>query len=261
MDETATPSLDSSGNGNSGTWNGNTTSAAGKFGNGVTFDGTTDYINMGTPASLSDLPLSDFSTSMWIKPNSPVDYDRLIDKRGTSGGWTFYSRSSGNIGLLVSQSSAAQAESGSNGVTNASWNFVTAVYTQSTGSIKLYINASETSYSLNTTGSGSYTSDSSKNIAVGARNDGILLDYPGSMDDVRVYNRALSPKEVRDLYNWAPGPVVHLKMDEGSGTSAQDSSGNSRTGTLNGNPIWAPGKYGKGIKLDGTGDYVQVSDF
>lgn len=40
-----------------------------------------------------------------------------------------------------------------------------------------------------------------------------------------------------------------------------DSSGNGRTGTINGNPLWAPGKYGAGLKMDGTGDDIQVSDF
>ena len=69
-----------------------------------------------------------------------------------------------------------------------------------------------------------------------------------------MYIKALSPSEVSSLYNFAPGPKVYLKMDEGTGTSANDSSGNGRTGTINGNPVWSTGKYGKGVKMDGTGD-------
>ena len=83
----------------------------------------------------------------------------------------------------------------------------------------------------------------------------------GLMDDVRVYNRALTPAEVDQLYSWAPSPIVKLEMDEGTGTTLYDSSGNSRNGTLNGNPTWDAGKYGKVVKLDGTGDFVQVGDF
>ncbi|KKT57520.1 MAG: hypothetical protein UW52_C0067G0008 [Candidatus Gottesmanbacteria bacterium GW2011_GWA1_44_24b] len=63
------------------------------------------------------------------------------------------------------------------------------------------------------------------------------------------------------LYSWAPSPIVKLEMDEGTGTTLYDSSGNSRNGTLNGNPTWDAGKYGKGVKLDGTGDFIQVGDF
>ena len=93
--------------------------------------------------------------------------------------------------------------------------------------------------------------------------DGTTPNGPliGLMDETRIYNRALSPKEVRDLYNWAPGPAAYLPMDEGSGTSANDSSGNARTGTLNDGPTWNAGKYGKGIKLDGSNDDVSVPDF
>ena len=83
----------------------------------------------------------------------------------------------------------------------------------------------------------------------------------GVIDDVRIYNRVLSPREIRQLADWAPGPVGYWNMDEGSGTSAQDLSGNARTGTLNDGPAWAPGKFGKGVKLDGTNDDVSVPDF
>lgn len=55
MDETAAnscsgginDSCDSSGNGKDGAWNGNAANTTGKFGNGVTFDGTGDYIDVG----------------------------------------------------------------------------------------------------------------------------------------------------------------------------------------------------------------------
>ena len=82
----------------------------------------------------------------------------------------------------------------------------------------------------------------------------------GKVDETRIYNRALSPAEVAQLYNFAPGPKAHLKMDEGSGISAADSSGNSNTGTLNDGPTWSTGKFGKGVTLDGTNDDVSVPD-
>ncbi|OGG36109.1 hypothetical protein A3G68_05535 [Candidatus Gottesmanbacteria bacterium RIFCSPLOWO2_12_FULL_42_10] len=40
-------SCDSSGNGYDGAWNGHATSTNGRFGNGVTFDGTGDYVDAG----------------------------------------------------------------------------------------------------------------------------------------------------------------------------------------------------------------------
>ena len=65
---------------------------------------------------------------------------------------------------------------------------------------------------------------------------------------VRIYNRALSPSEVKKLYEWAPGPVAHWKFDELSGMTAYDSVASSSTaggndGTISG-ATWVNGKYG-----------------
>ena len=46
------------------------------------------------------------------------------------------------------------------------------------------------------------------------------------------------------------------RFDEGSGTSAQDTSGNGSGGTLNGDPQWVTGYYGSALEFDGNGDYV-----
>jgi hypothetical protein len=53
--------------------------------------------------------------------------------------------------------------------------------------------------------------------------------------------------------------VVHWSLDEGSGTTAHDFSGNGHDGTLNGDPQWATGKTGGALEFDGTGDYVEVA--
>jgi len=75
----------------------------------------------------------------------------------------------------------------------------------------------------------------------------------GQIDEIRVYNRALGAREVKKLYEWAPGPVAYWKMDEGSGTSINDHSGNGNICTLNG-ATWTTGKYGSGVSFDGDND-------
>jgi hypothetical protein len=99
--------------------------------------------------------------------------------------------------------------------------------------------------------------------------DNYLLGYPfnGSIDSVRIYNRALSPGEVRDLYNFAPGPVGWWKMDEkvlGNGQTINDSSGYGNTGTTSsangtGMDCYVQGKYGSACEFDGVDDYVDIS--
>jgi non-lysosomal glucosylceramidase len=57
------------------------------------------------------------------------------------------------------------------------------------------------------------------------------------------------------------GLQIWLKFDESSGTTAADSSGNSRTGTLTGGPVWSTdGKYSGSVSLDGFDDWVNIPD-
>ena len=51
-----------------------------------------------------------------------------------------------------------------------------------------------------------------------------------------------------------PSLVGWWRLDEGSGTTAYDSSGNGRHGTLSGNPQWVTGKIGGALEFDGQGD-------
>jgi hypothetical protein len=85
-------------------------------------------------------------------------------------------------------------------------------------------------------------------------------NFPGQIDDLRIYNRPLSSSEVSRLYDWAPGPVGWWKFDERIGTSANDSSGNANTGTLTNGPQWVSGKIGQGLSFDGATQYTRTSD-
>lgn len=89
----------------------------------------------------------------------------------------------------------------------------------------------------------------------------------GKTDEVRLYNRNLSPTEVSALYNWAAGPKLHLKFDEKTGQSPLDTSGNGYITTLGTNsgvasddPTWINGKYDGGLTFDGSNDYVRLAE-
>jgi len=59
--------------------------------------------------------------------------------------------------------------------------------------------------------------------------------------------RAVDP----DLVGW-------WRLDDGSGTTALDASGNGNDGTLQSDATWAAGQLGKAILLDGVDDFVDV---
>ena len=57
-----------------------------------------------------------------------------------------------------------------------------------------------------------------------------------------------------------PGLVGGWSFNENSGTTVNDVSGNANTATLQGGPTWTLGRYGGGLRFDGTGDYLTAPE-
>jgi hypothetical protein len=56
-----------------------------------------------------------------------------------------------------------------------------------------------------------------------------------------------------------PGAVMHLKLDEGSGTFASDSTGNGNNGTVGGGAVWTTQGVSNGaLTFDGINDVITV---
>src|SRR3989441_3932697 len=104
--------------------------------------------------------------------------------------------------------------------------------------------------------------------------------YQGLIDDVRLYNRALTATEigrdvsVTDGSTPTPTPppppppppppatdglVLSLGFNEVSGTTAIDSSTRARNGTITG-AVRVPGKVGSALSFNGVNDWVTVID-
>lgn len=248
-------SCDSSGNSKDGAWNGDATSAAGKFGNAVSLDGTGDFISISSVG-----PYTDFTYSAWAYNSGGSGDDTILGHSNTTWNWLISDKSNNYFKFVTYNSTLAESSGDmTTGASTLSANIwqqivITVSSTSSTrGTVRMYLNGVLKS---------TYTNKplpSNPIDRVGYGNNGNT--YQGSLDETRIYNRALSPSEVSQLYNFAPGPRVELKMEEGSGTTANDTSGNSNTGTVN-TGTWTQGKYGKGVNLNGTsGSDVSVPDF
>jgi len=80
----------------------------------------------------------------------------------------------------------------------------------------------------------------------------------GTVTDVRT--PTFTWNSVIDPWNLSSPSMGNWQMDEGSGTTTADSSGNGNTGTLTNGPTWADGMSGKCLNFDGIDDYVSVPD-
>jgi len=193
---------DSSGNNNSGTISG-ATWTTGKKGGGLSFDGINDYVR--TPGS-SSLAISEnaITISAWVNYLNTNTHQIFIAKPYKEGSHVSPYFSYSMHGLFVNSTQirprfwlaiggTAKSVSSSELLNSQTWYHLTGVYNGST--MKIYINGVErgsVSVSGNIT---SYTTP----LLIGA-NGGFTECYKGSIDDVRIYNRALSNQEVQDLY-------------------------------------------------------------
>ena len=54
--------------------------------------------------------------------------------------------------------------------------------------------------------------------------------------------------------------VGYWEFDEATGSTAFDSSGSGRSGTLVNGPTWTAGRIGGALSFDGVNDYVEITD-
>src|SRR3990167_3483110 len=252
--DVASEVVDSSGNALHGRGKNGATTTGGKFGNGGAFDGTNDYATIADSDTLSP---TNKSLSAWVKFGALGTNDIIVYKSseyGLSYGFT-------DAGCTASRFNFAFYGGGwycANSTTAPStgvWYHVQGTYDGT--NIRLYINGA-----LEATTTVNAPSNNATAFDIGSYSvDATTYAFNGTVDEVRLYNRALSPAEVSQLYNFAPGPVGYWNLNEGSGTAASDISGNANTGTWQGTTtnVWAPGKYGKGGNFNGSDNYVSLA--
>jgi hypothetical protein len=87
-------------------------------------------------------------------------------------------------------------------VPQGTWTHLVGTYDGST--IQLYVNGT---LAATTAAAGAMTNGGTQNCVIGARADSSLYPYPGLIDDVRIYSRALSANEVAVLAAGCPTPT------------------------------------------------------
>lgn len=194
---------DTSNNNNTGTING-ATWATGKNGGGLSFDGVNNYVRTSDSSSLA-ISGNAITLSVWVNYLNTNTHQIFIAKPYKEGSHLSPYFSYGMHGLFVNSTqirprfwltigNTAKSVTSSELVSPQTWYHLIGVYDGST--MKIFINGVERG-SVSVTGAiTSYATP----LLIGA-NGGLTECFKGSIDDVRIYNRALSNQEVQDLYN------------------------------------------------------------
>lgn len=189
---------DSTGNGNDGTASTGVTPVSGIFGGAGDFDGANDHIDCGSDSSLKPQTLT---VSAWIntetlassKSRRIVDGDFSDSVRGYS-----LIQKPDNTLLFGVRNSGASIGRGDSSTTMSMNKWFHVVGTYDGSKVSIYVNGlleDENPYS-NTITYGSNPIEIGRYRA--HPDDG--YDFDGLIDEVRIYDRALSEKEVFDLY-------------------------------------------------------------
>jgi len=181
--------------GNDGTLQNGATFATGKFAQAFSLDGVDDYVSIVFNQNYNFAPSGQFTIDAWVNPASIIwSYQAIVVKSpsNTRWDWGVYLDYSGRFmsGLhgqhIVTSITVA---------TPGSWYHVAVTYNN--GVWNLYVNGD-----VEASASGTYITQSTSGLAIGRKGESIPYAdfYGGLIDEVEIYNRALSPQEIQNIY-------------------------------------------------------------
>lgn len=189
--------------GNNGTLVGNTTYGVGRVGQAFVFDGDSDGVNVGNPVNLQ---LQDLSIEGWIKRTSATvpsfngNGNGTVFALGTGslggpGGYNFYVKA--NSQLAFGKSQAGEVVSGAV-VADTNWHHV--AVTKAGNTVTFYVDGvaypAASPYNF-----GAFTFTAPGYVGAWQNNSGLVDNtFYGAIDDLAVFNRALSPVEVQAIF-------------------------------------------------------------
>jgi hypothetical protein len=234
LDQTSGSVTDYSGEGNDGANNGATRGTQGVFGtNAFGLDSSNDeYVTISNDASLQP---SETTYAVWFRTESCCSTgtgDELFYAKETAGPWNKIGLfSDGRVRYTADTGSAVDVDS-QNTYDDGRWHLAVGTYNGSTA--RLYVDG-VTVDSASLSGSLDYSSADAR-IGKGDGDDTSDRTYDGELDEVMVFDRALSAAEIRDMFMSGP-PTNSLagywRLDGTSGT-VRDSSGNRTHGEIKG---------------------------
>ncbi|MCK5013765.1 MAG: LamG domain-containing protein [Candidatus Omnitrophica bacterium] len=169
-----------------------TTDRKGQANRAMSFNGTSDYIDLGNNASLKfEDGSQDFSIFAWIKKDATGSPYILENRDAGDDGWSFRIVND----YLWLQLNNIDVKS-SSAITDNLWHRVGAVIDRD-GNGQIYIDGVADGSPVSM---GSQAMSISSNAFIGIEFDESSNAFDGSMADIRIYNRALNTQEITSLY-------------------------------------------------------------
>lgn len=187
---TGTSTADRSGTNNNGTLSGATWTAAGKTGNALSFNGTNAMVTIADAASLR--LTTGLTLEAWVQPTGSLTNWRtiLLKENGAGLAYALYGNTNTNRpGLWLEGNAGEKFTTGTAQLALNVWSHVAATFDGTT--LRMYVNGTQV---------GTLVGASSINVSTSPLRIGGNAPwgeyFQGTIDDVRIYNRALSAAEI-----------------------------------------------------------------
>jgi len=255
---------------NDGTLINGATFADGRVGKALSFDGVDDYV----VTSYTQTAVEAYSVSAWVKTNdSSVGNKAVVQNRGSEFGMSLTLGLGSGAAFFTLDSYDLQIGTyTARAINDGLWHHVVGTWAAPSGTaiapdqFTIYVDGIAEASTA-----GAYHTATSPLTGLG----GLEIGHHGSwgtffsglIDEVQIFNRALSPAEVQSIYSSgstglcisftcaaAPSGLVSLWPADGNPNDIIGSNG----GTLMNGATFAPGKVGQAFSFDGVDDYVSV---
>ncbi|HET9391433.1 MAG TPA: LamG-like jellyroll fold domain-containing protein [Steroidobacteraceae bacterium] len=182
----------------------------GKIGDALDFRGGRAAVLVGSVAALANLYPKGFTVMAWINPRSDGNSGRILDKDDHSHGWLL-KMSNGGLQFVGDEFSAgAVMRQTSRFLVRNAWQHIAATWQGSyrASSVHLYINGVPADGAA-VDGAGGLADDSRIPLTIGNRMFDLERGFDGSIDEVRIFSRVLTPGEIHDLAtSTTPAPAA-----------------------------------------------------
>ena len=226
-------------------------SALGDAGNALSFNGTTQYVNIPDANSLD--MTNNYTLECWFKADSFGGLRALISKYHSGSANGYLLRLNGTeLDFDQMTTSGLNLQAGQ-------WYHVAAV--NSNGTRRLYVNGVEKAIS----GTATVVIANTDPVRLASEFDGRY--FAGQLDETRIWNTSRTQAEIQQgmyqtLAGSESGLVAYYQFDQASGTSLPDLTTSANTGTLVNAPVWTassvPVNYA--LTFNGTTQYVSIPD-
>jgi concanavalin A-like lectin/glucanase superfamily protein len=191
-----TAANDGSGRNNNGVLSGTTWTTSGKFGGALSFDGASSWVTVPDAASL-DLT-NGMTLEAWVRPTALSGWRTTVMKETATGhAYSLYANdNTPNPAVTVTIGAADRSAVGTSQVPLNTWTHLAATYDGAM--LRLYVNGVQAGTRAQT---GNITVSASP-LRIGG--NAVWGEYfAGLIDEVRVYNRALTATEIQTDMNTA----------------------------------------------------------